>query len=119
MRMVLLTGDGGDDGDIDQESALPGVTAVRRRVLLQFTKQRAAKPDFGLREAILLPWYGELARQYIARPYGTPWQGNASLLAAYELAAFDAGETRFNRAVDLGRLWTFRQKNAKSPIVDL
>ncbi len=63
--------------------------------VLQFTPQRQSTPDFGLRESILLPWYEELAKQYLARPFGIPWAGNASLLALYEQLAYDAGENRF------------------------
>lgn len=38
----------------------------------QYTRQRISKPDYGLREAIMLPWYKDLADQYMASPYGTP-----------------------------------------------
>jgi hypothetical protein len=61
----------------------------------QYTAQRVAKPDYGLREEILLPWYTELARQYLSRPYGAQWTGNRTLLDWYERAAYDAGENRY------------------------
>jgi hypothetical protein len=64
------------------------VAAVLCICLLQFTRQRSSKPDWGLREAILLPWYTELAAQYLARPYGAPWTGNSTLLASYEQRAW-------------------------------
>jgi hypothetical protein len=54
-----------------------------------------SRPDFGLRDDVLLPWYRELAAQYTARPYGAPWLGNRSLLHAYEAMAYAAGEDRF------------------------
>ena len=76
-------------------------SASFRRALspAQFTKQRNSKPDFGLREDILLPWYTELARQYTATPYGTPWAGNTTLLTEYESIAWHAGEDRYSRSV--------------------
>jgi hypothetical protein len=36
----------------------------------QYTRQRISKPDYGLREAIMLPWYKDLADLYLASPYG-------------------------------------------------
>ncbi len=61
----------------------------------QFTPQRISKPDYGLREDVLLPWYAELGRQYTATPYNT-WQGNDTLLYLYEASAFAAGEARYS-----------------------
>ena len=61
--------------------------------MVQYTRQRSSKPDYGLRDAILLKWYHMLAEQYCAQPYGS-WTGNVSLLAAYEARAFAAGEDR-------------------------
>ena len=60
----------------------------------QYTQQRASKPDFGMRDETLLPWYHELARQYapLSRPYFTEWKGNVSLLRYYEEISFLAGE---------------------------
>ena len=65
---------------------------------LQYTKQRVSRPDYGLREDVLLPWYTELARQYTAQPYGAPWHGNRTLIRLYETLAWTAGEDRWARA---------------------
>ena len=62
----------------------------------QYTVQRSGSPDTGLREEILLPWYTELANQYLATPYGSEWKGNFSLLHMYEKLAYDNLEDRFN-----------------------
>ena len=70
---------------------------------MQYTRQRIARPDWGLREAILLPWYKELADQYLASPYDS-WSGNYSLFTSYEQRAEAAGEVRFSRNVD-GSKW--------------
>jgi hypothetical protein len=59
----------------------------------QYTRQRSSKPDYGLREAILLEWYRQLADQYCARPFDS-WAGNATLLEVYEARAYAAGEDR-------------------------
>ncbi len=48
----------------------------------QYTNQRRAKPDYGLREEILLPWYTEFANQYLALPYGATWAGQATRTCA-------------------------------------
>jgi hypothetical protein len=57
-----------------------------------------SKPDYGLREEILLPWYWELSNQYMQHPYNA-WPGNRTLLRYYERLAFDAGERRYSRSV--------------------
>ena len=56
-----------------------------------------SRPDFGLTDEILLPWYHEFARQYTSasRPYGSPWTGNTTLFRLYEHMAYLAGEVRF------------------------
>jgi hypothetical protein len=77
-----------------------------------------SKPDYGLREAILLPWYNTLADQYLLTPYGT-WGGNATLLSHYETSAYDAGESRHSRMVDAGRLWTFQHAHKNWSLVDM
>lgn len=63
----------------------------------QFTKQRTSRPDFGLREDILMPWYTELMHQYTATPYGE-WSGNKTLLDLYEHYAWLGGEIRHGRS---------------------
>jgi hypothetical protein len=64
-------------------------------VCFQFTLQRQSKPDWGLREDVLLPWYEEFTRQYVSRPYGDVWIGNITLFEWYEELAYHAGENRF------------------------
>ncbi|MDR3740405.1 MAG: hypothetical protein P4L40_15435 [Terracidiphilus sp.] len=63
-------------------------------VPLQFTTQRSSRPDFGLREDVLLPWYHAFTEQYTRVAWGQ-WAGNASLLALYEDMAWEHGENRF------------------------
>ena len=50
-----------------------------------------SKPDYGVKEDILLPWYTELMKQYTAGKYGQ-WAGNDALAEAYEDLAVSAGE---------------------------
>ena len=83
--------------------------------LLQYTKQRQSKPSYGLRDAVLIHWYTELARQYTSTRYNT-WQGNATLLHQYEALAFDAGETRYSRSVDPYRAEAYLRQLAQSGI---
>ena len=73
------------------------VVVERFRFHVQYTRQRTSKPDFGLREVILLPWYDELAKQYCATEFGG-WAGNASLLHLYESMAYSWGEDRYSRS---------------------
>jgi hypothetical protein len=68
----------------------------------QYTKQRVSRPDYGLREDVLLPWYRELARQYTAQPYGAHWAGNRTLIELYESLAWTAGEDRWGVVQPLG-----------------
>ena len=62
----------------------------------QFTKQRISRPDYGLREDVLLPWYATFAAQYIATPYNS-WTGNRSLIEQYESLAWYGGEDRYGK----------------------
>lgn len=59
----------------------------------QYTKQRVSKPDYGLREDVLLPWYSALADQYVRSPLDS-WKGNATLIALYDQLARAAGEEK-------------------------
>lgn len=61
----------------------------------QFILQRASRPDFGLREDVILPWYEELAKQYCARPFGG-WQGNRTLLLLHDDMQAALGERRYS-----------------------
>ena len=79
---------------------------------MQYTRQRIARPDWGLREAILLPWYKELADQYLASPYDS-WSGNYSLFTSYEQRAETAGEIRFSRNFD-DRKWSAYREAMKA-----
>lgn len=66
---------------------------LRAWVCVQYTLQRQSKPDFGLCEEVLLPFYTELASQYCAVGFGA-WAGNASLLTLYEQLAEAARERK-------------------------
>ena len=55
----------------------------------------SSKPDFGLREEILLPWYHLLTNQYMAQPYGR-WEGNTTLMKEYHRRAYLHGENQFS-----------------------
>ena len=83
------------------------------RLGLQYTRQRIATPDHGLRESILLPWYTALADQYTTTAFGS-WKGNASLLHLYETTAFAAGENRFSRMIDPFRSRAYQDALAAS-----
>ena len=73
-----------------------GIVGESLFVHAQYTRQRSSKPDFGLREEILLPWYHVFTRQYMASPYGE-WGGNSTLLDVYKRIAWLHGEDPFSR----------------------
>lgn len=65
-------------------------------VHMQYTRQRSSKPDYGLHEGVLLPWYKELQEQYVKTKWGE-WPGNHSLIEYHERLATAQGMRRFGK----------------------
>ncbi len=60
----------------------------------QYTRQRTSKPDYGLIEDVLLPWYYTLMQQYANRPFGG-WSGNETMNSLYEQMMLEYGQERY------------------------